>query len=82
MVLPVLKSLFRVESKDARFDHMLQRLYTNPGQEIFVINKQPDPIVSIENMAEYNRKEGLALSEDEITYLESVAAKLGPTTHR
>lgn len=72
-----IEEFLQVESKDARYDHMLQRLYTNPGQEVFVINKQPDPIVSIENMAEYNRQEGLALSEEEITYLESVATKLG-----
>ncbi|MDP4292570.1 MAG: phosphoribosylformylglycinamidine synthase, partial [Bacteroidota bacterium] len=72
-----IEELARVESKEARYDHMLQRLYTDPGQEIFVINKQPDPILNIEDIAAYSQKEGLALSEEEIAYLESVAAKLG-----
>jgi phosphoribosylformylglycinamidine synthase len=72
-----IEELTQVEAKEARYDHMLQRLYTNPGQEIFVINKQPDPIINIEDIATYSQKEGLALSEDEITYLEGVAIKLG-----
>ena len=72
-----IEELIMVETKDARHDHMLQRLYTNPGQEIFVINKQPDPIIYIDDVTAYNRQEGLALSEDEITYLESVALRLG-----
>jgi phosphoribosylformylglycinamidine synthase len=72
-----IEELTQVETNEARYDHMLQRLYTNPGQEIFVINKQPDPIINIEDIATYSQKEGLALSEDEITYLEGVAIKLG-----
>ena len=72
-----IEELTLVETKEARYDHMLQRLYTNPGQEIFVISKQPDPIIYIDNIAAYNRQEGLALNEDEIVYLDSVAGKLG-----
>ena len=36
-----IEELFEVASADAQYDHMLQRLYTNPGQEIFTINKRP-----------------------------------------
>lgn len=72
-----IEELTQVETKEAKYDHMLQRLYTNPSQEIFVINKLPDPIIYIDNIAAYNRQEGLALNEDEIVYLESVAIKLG-----
>jgi phosphoribosylformylglycinamidine synthase len=72
-----IEELTKVETNEAPYDHMLQRLYSNPGQEIFVINKQSDPIINIEDIATYSQKEGLALSEDEITYLEGVAVKLG-----
>ncbi len=72
-----IEELFEVASNDAPYDHMLQRLYTNPAQEIFTINKQPEPIVYIDNIDEYNRKEGLALSLDEVEYLDGVSRQIG-----
>lgn len=66
----------KVEDENARFDPMLQHLYNGLDQEIFTILKQPDPILNIENIAAYNEQEGLALSEEEIEYLESVAVTL------
>ncbi len=66
-----------VESEKAEYDPMLQAFYTKLDQNIFTIEKQPEPIVNIENIAEYNQQEGLALSEDEITYLDGVSEKLG-----
>lgn len=72
-----IEELMEVEGADAKFDHMLQRLYTNPGQEIFTINHQPEPIVYIENIDEYNRSEGLALSADEVAYLDEVSQQIG-----
>ena len=58
-------------------DPMLQRLYQGLDQGIFTINKQPDPIISIENLEEYNEQEGLALSPEEIEYLHKVEGQLG-----
>ncbi len=59
-------------------DPMLQRCYDNGlGQDIFTIDKQPDPIVYIDDIAAYNEQEGLALSTEEIAYLNSVSEKLG-----
>ena len=66
-----------VAGTDAVYDHMLQRLYTNLDQDLFTIVKQPDPIIEIEDIAEYNKKEGLALSPEEIEYLNEVSIKLG-----
>jgi len=40
-------------------------------------NKEPDPVISIDDVAEYNKKEGLALSDDEVEYLNGLAEKLG-----
>lgn len=72
-----IEELMEVEGADAGYDHMLQRLYTNPGQEIFTINRQPEPIVYIDNIDEYNRSEGLALSPEEVAYLNEVSAQVG-----
>ena len=59
------------------YDKMLQRLYSGLDQEIFTVNKKPDKVVYIKNLASYNKKEGLALSKDEIAYLEGLAKKIG-----
>lgn len=72
-----IEEFFPVASKTARFDPMLQRLYENLNQEIFTINKKPDPILYIEDIAEYNSKEGLALSSEEVDYLNSLTVKIG-----
>ena len=62
---------------DAAFDHMLQRRYDGLGQDLFTIDKQPDPILHIDDIAAYNEQEGLALSREEIDYLNGVSQKLG-----
>ena len=67
---------FFIEGENTPFDPMLNRRYDGIDQTIFTIDKKPDPIVYIENIAEYNKKEGLALNGDEIAYLESVATRL------
>jgi len=72
-----MEEFFPVSSEDAEHDAMLQRIFKGLNQEIFTISKQPEPIISIEDIAEYNAKEGLALSEDEIEYLNGVSQKIG-----
>ena len=62
---------------DASFDPMLQRKYEGLDQELFTINKQPDPIVYIDDIEAYNQQEGLALNADEMAYLNGIAEKLG-----
>ncbi len=59
------------------FDPMLKARYAQLDQEVFTINHTPDPIVEIEDIRKYNEKEGLALSDEEISYLESVSRSLG-----
>ena len=71
-----IEEFFPVKGKDAEFDPMLQRLYEGIDQEIFKIDIKPEPIISIDDIAAYNKQEGLALSEDEIEYLEEVCRKL------
>ncbi len=66
-----------VADKTAGYDPMLQRMYEGVNQDVFTINKQPEAIIEINDIAAYNEQEGLALSNDEIAYLESVAETLG-----
>jgi phosphoribosylformylglycinamidine synthase len=66
-----------VPDKNAGYDQMLQRIYNGIGQDIFTINKKPESIVSVDDVAFYNQQEGLALSQQEIEYLNQVSDKLG-----
>jgi phosphoribosylformylglycinamidine synthase len=59
------------------YDPMLERIYSKLSQEIFTIEKQPEPILYIDDIAAYNEQEGLALSSDEIQYLNEVSEKVG-----
>ena len=59
------------------YDPMLERIYSGLNQDIFTINKQPEPILYIDDIAAYNDQEGLALSTDEIEYLNNVSKKVG-----
>ncbi len=69
---------FEKSSEEApAFDKMLQRVYNSLNTDIFEITKQPDAIVYITDIEQYNEQEGLALSTDEIDYLKSLAQKLG-----
>lgn len=71
---------FRLTSasvSETEHDPMLERVYAGLNQAIFTINKQPEPILDIDDIAAYNEKEGLALSPDEIEYLNEVSRKVG-----
>ncbi|MDE6279472.1 MAG: phosphoribosylformylglycinamidine synthase, partial [Paramuribaculum sp.] len=59
-----------------KFDKMLQRVYDNLNSRIFTVKTKPAPIVYIEDIHEYNRMEGLALSPDEEEYLNNLSKKL------
>lgn len=68
---------FFAASNQTSFDKMLQRKYNELNQELFTINKQPDPVVHITDIEAYNVKEGLALNKEEIEYLKELSTKLG-----
>ncbi|MBW8330856.1 MAG: phosphoribosylformylglycinamidine synthase [Prolixibacteraceae bacterium] len=71
-----IEEYIQVADQSAGYDPMLKALYHNLDQTIFTINKKPDPILEIGDIATYNDQEGLALSQDEIDYLNSVSEKL------
>ena len=77
-----LKGISRIEeylpaTDQADCDPMLQRLYDRLDQRLFTTARQPEPIVYIDDIADYNRREGLALSDDEVRYLNDLSHRLG-----
>jgi phosphoribosylformylglycinamidine synthase len=59
------------------FDPMLLQKYSELHQDIFTINIQPEAILEIDDINAYNKQEGLALSLEEVEYLDNLATKLG-----
>lgn len=59
------------------YDPMISEKYKYLNQDVFTINIEPEPILEIDDIAAYNDKEGLALNNEEIEYLESVSKRIG-----
>jgi phosphoribosylformylglycinamidine synthase len=72
-----IEEFFEADADQPKFDPMLQVVYKGLNQQIFEIRHQPEPIINIDDIAAYSSREGLALSEDEIGYLNGVSQKLG-----
>ena len=64
-------------SKKPHYDLMLQSLYKGLNQSIFTIDKLPDPVFFIDDIKAYNLKEGLALNDEEIVYLDKLSKSIG-----
>lgn len=65
------------EGQQADFDPMLSQKFDGLHQEIFRIDIQPEAVQYIDDIAAYNKSEGLALSEEEVNYLNNLSEKLG-----
>ena len=72
-----LEEYFPVKGEDATYDPMLQALYCGLNQELFHVNLETEEIKYITDIKAYNEAEGLALSPEEITYLEQLSERLG-----
>ncbi len=66
-----------VSSDFKDFDPMIAQKYSALDQDIYTIRISPEPIIEIEDIAAYNAQEGLALSAEEIDYLNSLSEKIG-----
>ncbi|NRA48367.1 MAG: phosphoribosylformylglycinamidine synthase [Phaeodactylibacter sp.] len=64
-------------TEGAEFDPMLNQQFSALGQQLYAIDIKPEPIRPIDDIAAYNTAEGLALSEEEVAYLEEVAQRIG-----
>ncbi|HOW25455.1 MAG TPA: phosphoribosylformylglycinamidine synthase [Bacteroidales bacterium] len=58
------------------FDPMLQAKYHHLDQRLFTVDKRPEPLQFIRDIAGYNRQEGLALNDEEVAYLQQLSHKL------
>ena len=77
-----IKGIIRIEEfnqvhKDfSDYDVMIFEKFSGLDQNIFTIDIKPEPIYLIDDITSFNSKEGLALNEEEITYLEGVSKKI------
>lgn len=67
----------QVDAGHTRHDRMLEMLYNDLDQDLYTIRHQPGHIIEVGNIAAYSQQEGLALSPEEIQYLENVSKQLG-----
>ena len=58
------------------YDPMIHFKYNEIGQQIFDKKNKPEPIKLIDDIAKYNKSDGLSLSDDEILYLKNLSKKL------
>ena len=65
------------EGAEPNFDPMLQRVYQRLSATEFEKMPQPASIVYIDDISEYNKQEGLALSAKEEDYLRQLSTRLG-----
>ena len=66
-----------VDSDSVIFDPMLEQFYKLLNQDLFTINRQAEAVRQIDDIATYNEEQGLALSLDEVEYLNGVSKRLG-----
>ncbi|MCL6265543.1 phosphoribosylformylglycinamidine synthase [Flagellimonas myxillae] len=66
-----------VEEDYQDYDPMLFQKYGKLDQGLYTINITPEPILEIDDISAYNQQEGLALSDEEVKYLEGLSEKIG-----
>ena len=71
-----IEEFIKVVADFSDFDPMLFQKYSELDQDIYTINLQPEPILEIDDIAAYNATEGLALSPEEVDYLNTLSKKL------
>ena len=78
-----IEGLIRIEEFKATtenfkdYDPMISEKFDGLNQNVFTINILPESIKNIEDISAYNVQEGLALSNEEVEYLEGVSDKIG-----
>ncbi|WP_338648156.1 phosphoribosylformylglycinamidine synthase [Flavobacterium sp. KS-LB2] len=72
-----IEEFHKVTADFSDFDPMLSLKYAELNQDIFTINVLPEAILDIDDIAAYNKQEGLSLSPEEVEYLDNLAIKLG-----
>ncbi|MBT8272962.1 MAG: phosphoribosylformylglycinamidine synthase, partial [Bacteroidia bacterium] len=65
-----------VDASFEDYDPMISQKYIGLDQDVFTIDIEPEAIQMIDDIADYNEKEGLSLSDEEINYLNEVSKKI------
>ncbi len=68
-----IEEMYLTTEKYPSHDPMLQQIYNVVNQDVFSIPETPAPIKYIDDITSYNNSEGLALSADEVVYLEDIS---------
>lgn len=71
-----IEEFHRVSADFKGFDPMLSQKYNALDQNVFKISIEPEAIIEVQDIAAYNKEEGLSLSEEEVDYLNKLAEKL------
>src|SRR5690606_7045399 len=72
-----IEEFYQNEEAFSNFDPMISQKYASLTQDMFAIAIEPQAVVSIDDIAAYNQQEGLALSDEEVGYLNNVSSKIG-----
>ena len=77
-----IKGIVRIEEYFAKdvvdvIDPMLVVEFNGLNQSLFTVDIAPEKVIQIQDIAAYNQQEGLALSQEEIDYLNKLAKSLG-----
>ena len=72
-----IEEFWPVKKNKDKHDPMLQSVCNGLDQDVFTINHKPEPVVYIDNIKQYSEKEGLALSGEEIGYLDDLSKSTG-----
>ena len=65
------------ETKIDVVDYMLVQRFDTLNESLFKIELDPEKVKAIEDIADFNSSEGLAMNKDEVEYLNSLSKQLG-----
>lgn len=69
--------MFIETEADTAYDRMLLRMYHGLSESIFDLQGGKAAVIEVKDIRSYNEEEGLALSDEEVEYLERVAEEIG-----
>ena len=72
-----IEEFHEVTDPNTPFDPMLFERYNGITQDSFTIDIQPQTTLEIDDIEAYNQQEGLALSAEEVAYLQNLSQQLG-----
>src|SRR6476661_7683980 len=61
-----IEEFHKVKADFTDFDRMLSQKYDKLDQDIFTVDIIPEPILDVDDIAAFNRRDGLSLSDEEV----------------